>query len=432
MQKIGGMSQRMETGEFKFSAAPAEPKKTALYESHLLLADKSRLASFAGYLMPLWYSSISKEHKAVRETAGLFDCTHMGTVDVRGKDAAKFLNVISTNDVDRLNDGAAQYSYVLDAAGNVLDDIIVYRQSRDRFMVVANAANKDKISAYIAALQKGEAAVDVENPKKKFNFNVSVRRIDNTDAGSDARVDVALQGPVSTKVLGALSGGAGEIADLKPFHFVQTKLSGIDVIIARTGYTGAKTGFELFVNPQQAPALWDLILGKGIVPGVEPCGLGSRDSLRIEAGLPLYGHELDGEYGISPFEAGYSWAVKLEKEFFIGKAAMVRRAAEYDMEIVRLELPGQKGIRPVRQHDGVLNSGGRCAGWVLSCAGAGQSQFALAYVMRDVLKEGQSTGVYYLARSQGQVQQGRKERVGKNEILTADLLGKVVSRFAKF
>ena len=173
------------------------------------------------------------------------------------------------------------------------------------------------------------AVIDTANPNRKFDFKVSVRRVDVADAGKDAKVDIALQGPASADVISDLLGNKEEkakLANLKSFHFLETNLAGIDVIIARTGYTGAKMGFELFVHPEKAVALWDLILEKGKALGVEPCGLGARDSLRIEAGLPLYGHELDGEYNISPFEAGYGWAVKLEKEFFIGNDAMKRRA----------------------------------------------------------------------------------------------------------
>ena len=404
-------------------AASVAAQPTVLYQWHIAHCPKSRFANFAGFLMPLWFGSVSAEHSAVRKAAGLFDCTHMGVMDVAGRDAAKFLNVIATNEISRLADGAAQYSYILDAGGNVLDDIIVYRQGSERFMVVVNADNKAKIAAYVR-----------EKSAVKSGYDVAIRFLDAADAGKDAKVDIALQGPASAKVLGAMIAGESKkakLTNLKSFHFFEANLSGVEVIIARTGYTGAKVGFELFVHPQKAAALWELILEKGRAFGVEPCGLGARDSLRIEAGLPLYGHELDGEYGISPFEAGYGWAVKLEKEFFIGKAAMKERAAEYVMEIVRLELPGQKGVRPIRQSDGVLDSGGRCVGWVTSCAGVGQSQIAIAYVMRGALKEAHSVGVYYLARSQGQLQQGKKERVEKSEMLPADLTGKVVSRFAK-
>jgi aminomethyltransferase len=165
----------------------AEP--TALYQWHAAHCPKSRLAGFAGYLMPLWFSSIAAEHLAVRKTAGLFDCTHMGVMDVAGRDAAEFLNVIATNEIGRLADGAAQYSYILDDAGNALDDIIVYRQGGERFMVVVNAANKAKIAAYV---------------REKNGSAAAIRFLDNADTGKDARVDIALQGPASVEVISSL------------------------------------------------------------------------------------------------------------------------------------------------------------------------------------------------------------------------------------
>jgi glycine cleavage system aminomethyltransferase T len=251
----------------------------------------------------------------------------------------------------------------------------------------------------------------------------------------DRRVDLALQGPASIDVLARLTDDAAvvsRISGLRSFAFVEEQLAGIDCLICRTGYTGSSVGFELFVDPEQTPRLWNLILDAGRALGVLPCGLGARDSLRIEAGLPLYGHELDGKFHISPFEAGYGWAVKLDKEFFIGKAAMHRIAATYGMEVVRMELPGARGIRPVRPDDAVLNEQGACVGWVLSSAKVGERQCSLAYVDRGMAQEGTKLGAYYLARSQAQVQQGRRERAEKGERLEADLIGTVSPRFLKF
>ena len=409
------------------SAHAGDIQKTVLYEKHLHLAQKSHMAEFAGYLMPLWYSNISKEHDAVRTHAGLFDVSHMGVLQFSGTDAEAFLNTVTTNCVDRLAINQAQYAYILDSDGTVLDDVIVYKLENKKYIVVVNAANEQKIKSYLRLL-----LTDTTLLKRRYKIEVVDLRKQTDGRG---RVNIALQGPTSKDILLMLldyASHAATLAELKSFHLLQTSLAGFDVIIARTGYTGAKMGFELFVSPENAGLLWDSILEIGRRFGLEPCGLGARDSLRIEAGLPLYGHELEGDYKISPFEAGYGWAVKLEKDFFVGKDAMTKRAADYTMEVVRLELPGQKGIRPVRQNDGVLDSGGRCVGWVISCAGVGQSQIALAYMMRGVLKESQSVGVYYLARSQGQVQQGRKERIEKMEILSADLTGRVVSRLEKF
>ena len=222
------------------------------------------------------------------------------------------------------------------------------------------------------------------------------------------------------------------ISALKGFAFVEERLAGIDCLICRTGYTGSTVGVELFADPEQTPRLWNLILEAGQPLGVVPCGLGARDSLRIEAGLPLYGHELDGKFDISPFEAGYGWAVKLDKEFFIGKAAMQHVAETYDMEVARIELPATRGVRPIRQDDAILDSRARCVGWVLSAAKVDEKQYALAYVDRDAAQEGTKVGVYYLARSPSQVEQGRAQAAEKGQKLTADLAGTVVSRFAKF
>jgi len=310
------------SGEFFFKNNEKAAIGSVLYEQHLKLIEKNRLAEFAGYLMPLWFSSISAEHNAVRESAGLFDCTHMGVLEFAGENAGDFLNTVATNDIGRLKIGSAQYSYVLDAAGNVLDDIIIYRRLQDKFMVVVNAANEPKIKAYLKALQNNEAVLDVENPTRKLGYKPVIRDMRDTGGGSDCRVDIALQGPVSMDLLLSIirqKDSKERLRNLKSFQLIEIELEGIDCIISRTGYTGAKVCYELFVHPEKAAELWELLLEKGEPLGAVPCGLGARDSLRIEAGLPLYGHELAGEFNISPFEAGYGWAVKLEKDFFIGR-----------------------------------------------------------------------------------------------------------------
>jgi glycine cleavage system T protein len=430
----GGTSK----GAFVFDAPDVEPTGSVLYEEHLKLTSKSRMSPFAGYLMPLWYSSIAEEHKAVRQHAGLFDCTHMGVLEARGEGALEFLNAATTNDVSRLAIGRAQYSYVVDAAGNVLDDIIVYRRGDENFMVVVNAANEPKIKRYLNELLAGRIVIETK-PRKKMGLTPAkpcvLRDMRDTSTGSDCRVDLALQGPASVGVLAKLADEKGlenRLAELKGFAFMESCLGGVDCIVSKTGYTGAKVGFELFVHPNNASRLWNLILGTGRSMGVIPCGLGARDSLRVEAGLPLYGHELDGKFNISPFEAGYGWAVKLDKPSFIGQAVLAKVAATYDMQVARVELSAAKGIRPVRGDDAVLDEQGECVGWVLSCAKADEKQYALVYADRNGTAEGSRAGVYYLARSAGQVQEGRMERVDKGQKVNADLTGVVVSRFARF
>ena len=410
-------------------------RQTVLYDRHIALTDKSHIVSFAGYLLPLWYSSIAAEHTAVREAAGIFDCTHMGVLEISGAGAAHFIDQLTTNSITSLKVNHAQYSFILDTSGGVLDDVIVYRKSLDEFIAVVNAANNDKIKNWINALLNNEVSLDPEHNARKVRGRPKVRDLRLADCKDDCRVDIALQGPKSLQVLLALvkdKEAQSQIAQLRSFQFMETDIEGTKCLVSRTGYTGAKIGFELFVHPEKASQLWEAILQAGKPLGLLPCGLGSRDSLRIEAGLPLYGHELAGKFNISPFEAGYGWAVKLEKQFFIGKAAMERISTEYNMEVARIELPGTKGIRPARQNDAVLDEHGWSIGWVLSCAVISERQIALVYVDRERLEQSDAVGLYYLARSRSQIQQGRKDGVEKRELLEPDLTGKVLSRFAKF
>jgi glycine hydroxymethyltransferase len=311
--------------------------------------------------------------------------------------------------------------------------------------MVINAANTLKIKAYFDALKNDQTVIDPDNPAGKLQYKPLIRDMKTPGANEDCRVDIALQGPAATDIISSLTENSKireEIKNLKSFHFIEAALTvipakagiygDIDCIISRTGYTGAKIGFELFVHPLKAPQLWNKLIEKGRLLGLLPCGLGARDSLRIEAGLPLYGHELAGPFNISPFEAGYGWAVKLEKEFFIGKTAMQHKAKTYDMKVARIKLPGEKGIRPVRQNDGVLNKTGQCIGWVLSCANAGENQVALVYVNKVSANENDIVGIYYLARSRNQIQQGRLQSVQKGQNLQPDITGTMVSRFEKW
>jgi len=430
---VSAVQGSTSVGQFVFEQRAAEPVPSVLYDEHVKRAGKSHIAAFAGYLMPLWYSSIAEEHRAVRERAGLFDCTHMGVLEVSGHDAASFLEIVSTNRVRDLKLGRARYGYILDAAGNVLDDIIVYRRGEANFMVVVNAANEPKIRFYLHELQADR--VPAAREARLSALRASIWDMRDPNRPRDRRADLALQGPASIDTLAKLTDDASvvkRISDLKGFAFVEECLAGVDCLICRTGYTGSNIGVELFVDPEQAACLWNLILEAGEPLGVVPCGLGARDSLRIEAGLPLYGHELDGKFNISPFEAGYGWAVKLDKEFFIGQGVMQQVAETYNMEVARIELPATRGIRPVRPDDAVLDGDGACVGWVLSAAKVEEKQYALAYIDRRAVQEATKVGVYYLARSQSQAEQGRRQAVDRREKLSADLAGIVVSRFAKF
>lgn len=395
-------------------------KKTVLYEKHLALGASGHMADFAGYIMPLWYTSISSEHQAVRYNAGLFDCTHMGIIEFSGSDSEKFLNILTTNDVTLLNTGQGQYSYILGIEGNVLDDVIIYKFTKDRFMMVINAANESKIEGWLRS---------ITNEKIIINLKPEIINLKSEKAGNRQLVDIALQGPASIEFLKAL--GNDDILQLKPFRFIDTEITGIKVLASRTGYTGSKAGFEFYVHPQQTNSLWDVILNRGAVLGIKPCGLGARDSLRTEAGLPLYGHELAGKLNICPFEAGYGWAVKLNKGSFIGKEAMISKQQACSGQVIRMQFSGKSGIRPLRQDDGIIK-GGICVGWILSCAKVDDKQIVLAYIKQEKLTSGQQVGAYYLARSPSQITKGRKEVLELREKLEIDIEGEVVKRFEKF
>ena len=419
--------------EFVFDPPAREPKGSLLYQEHIKRTAACHMAPFAGYVMPLWFSSISEEHKAVRRTAGLFDCTHMGVLEVRGPQALGFLQTTTTNDVSRLDVGQAQYSYVLDAAGRLLDDVIVYRQRHEGFLLVVNASNEPKIGAYFDGLLHDRLIIDQDNPEQDLPYKPTLQDLRVPALGDQGMVDIAIQGPKSLEILDDLvDSNSLFLAQLRPFRFIETSIQKIPCVISRTGYTGSAIGFELFVPPAKASPLWNLLLEKGGSKGLVPCGLGARDSLRIEAGLPLYGHELAGPFDISPFEAGYGWAVKLDKGFFIGQTAMKQALQRSTMQVARLQLPGGKGVRPVRANDAVLDGKGRCIGWVLSCAAASKDQIALAYVEKDLSAEDSAVGIYYLARNPGQIKEGKRQAVAKGDGLEPDLSGTVLTRFAKF
>lgn len=270
-------------------------KRTPLYEEHLRLGGK--MVEFAGWEMPVQYSGVVAEHVAVRTKVGLFDVSHMGEIWVRGAEAEKALEYLTCNKVASLYDGKAQYSALLNERGGVIDDVIVYRCSAEEFLVCVNASNADRDFAWMVA----------QNPTSASITNAS-----------DEFGQIAVQGPLAEKLLASL---LPEISlnTVKPFHFVRCELLGGHVIIARTGYTG-EDGFEIFVEARRAAELWRALLEAGEGLGVLPCGLGARDSLRLEAALPLHGHELSEE--ITALESGLGWIVKLDKGDFIGRAAL--------------------------------------------------------------------------------------------------------------
>lgn len=274
----------------------ADARRTSLYAEHVAL--HARIVAFAGWEMPIQYTGIVDEHHAVRTAAGLFDVSHMGELRLRGEYAAQVVDYLVTNDVKRLVDGQAMYTCACNERGTVLDDLIVYRRTQEDWLVVCNASNRSKMSAHFA-----RAAVDHCDFKDE----------------SDETALLALQGPRAFEVLARLPDRG--VASLAPFHFRDATLAGRKCTVSRTGYTG-EDGVEIFCAWDDAPALWRALLDAGTPLGLRPIGLGARDTLRLEACLSLYGHEIDET--TNPLEAGLGWIVKIGKGDFVGREALLR------------------------------------------------------------------------------------------------------------
>jgi len=272
-------------------------KRTPLYEQHLALG--ARLVEFGGWEMPVQYSSILEEHRAVRTRAGLFDVSHMGEFKVEGKDALAFLQNLVPNDVGRLAIHQALYSQLCLPDGGTIDDLIIYYLAENHYMMVVNAANIDKDFAWVE--------------KQARNFDVQATN------QSDATALLALQGPESLAILQPLTGE--DLSAIRYYHCTPGMVDGINCIISRTGYTG-EDGFELYCAPVDVVKLWNDLLAAGKQHGLLPAGLGARDTLRLEAGYCLYGHELDEQ--TNPLEANLGWTVKLNKGDFIGHDALLK------------------------------------------------------------------------------------------------------------
>ncbi len=300
-----------------------EPKKTPLYDAHVQCGGK--IVEFAGYLLPVQYpTGVIKEHMAVRTACGLFDVSHMGEVTVKGPDAVKFLNHLLTNDYTVMADGQARYSPMCNENGGVVDDLIVYKVKENDYFIVVNAANKDKDYAWMQAHVIGD---------------VELNDISETVA------QLALQGPKAEEILKKLTAEEQIPQGYYTANFNGT-VCGKKAIISRTGYTG-EDGFELYVDPADATFLWEQLLEAGREEGLIPCGLGARDTLRLEAAMPLYGHEMTDD--ISPRTAGLGTFVKMDKEEFIGKEPLVA-AGKPACRRVGLKVTG-KGI--AREHQDV-------------------------------------------------------------------------------
>ena len=293
-------------------------RKTPLYEAHVKAGGK--IVPFGGYLLPVQYEAgVIKEHMAVRQEAGLFDVSHMGEVLCEGKDALANLQMLLTNNFDNLVDGQARYSPMCNEQGGTIDDLIVYKRCEEHYLIVVNAANREKDFQWMLNHQFGEVTF--------------------TDV-SDDYAQLALQGPKAMEILRKLT--TEESIPKKYYHAVfDGEVAGIPCIVSKTGYTG-EDGVELYLSSSRAEEMWDRLLEAGRDEGLIPCGLGARDTLRMEAAMPLYGHEMNEE--VTPLETGLGFAVKMKKDDFIGKKALEEKG-EPSRKRVGLKVTGRGIIR---------------------------------------------------------------------------------------
>jgi len=278
-------------------------KQTPLNAAHKALG--ARMVPFGGWEMPVQYAGVIEEHLAVRERAGLFDVSHMGEIEVRGPEALALVQRLTTNDASLLVDGQVQYSALCYSDGGVVDDVTLYRSSANHFLFCVNAANTDKDFAWMQEVHaaSGLSGATLVNRSAEF-------------------AQLALQGPRAAAILARLTATA--LAELRYYNFCEGEVAGVPALISRTGYTG-EDGFELYIPATAAVGLWDHLLHAGRDDGLIPVGLGARDTLRLEKGYALYGHELSPD--ITPLEAGLGWIVKLAKGDFVGRDALVRQQA---------------------------------------------------------------------------------------------------------
>ncbi|HXO19948.1 MAG TPA: glycine cleavage system aminomethyltransferase GcvT [Thermoanaerobaculia bacterium] len=311
---------------------PETLKRTPLYECHLEAG--GRMVDFAGWEMPVQYAGVIEEHRAVRTAAGLFDVSHMGEIRLRGPRAEALLQRLTPNDVAKLAPGRAHYSGLLTERGTYVDDLLIYRLGGEDFLVVVNASNSDRDFEWIAERNENERdGAEVEN-------------------ASDDYALLALQGPRALEILAPLV--SADVSGLRYYGFAEAAVDGVPTLVSRTGYTG-EDGFELYLPPAEAPRVWRRLLAAGAAAGLTPAGLGARDTLRLEAAMALYGHEIDET--TTPLEAGLSWVVKLDKGDFLGRDALALQSSRgLDRQLVGFEVEG-RGI--ARQGHDVQVDGAR-------------------------------------------------------------------------
>ncbi len=288
-------------------------KRTVLYDVHKRL--NAKFMEFGGYEMPLQYTGIIEEHLAVRSAAGIFDVSHMGEIFISGRDAIAFCERLTPNHVSRLSPGQAQYSFLLNERGGVVDDLIVYRMDRDSFMLCVNASNTDKDYRWILSQKEGNVVID--DRSEQFGL-------------------ISVQGPSSMQILSPIFSSA---PDVRRFTFGAVDFKGRKLYLSRTGYTG-EDGYECFVDSRDTVDLWNTIMESGSRYGLKPVGLGARDTLRTEMGYPLYGMELDDT--ATPLSANLGWVIKLDKGDFIGRDALKAAAGRgLDKKLAGIVMQGR-------------------------------------------------------------------------------------------
>ena len=339
--------------------------RTPLYEAHVKAG--ARLVEFAGWDMPVQYAGVLEEHAAVRERCGIFDVSHMGELSIEGPGALEAAQRLVTNDLSKCKDGQAQYSALCNEQGGVIDDIIVYRFSAERLFVCVNASGREKDFDWIKDHIRAGAGVAVAQR-------------------SDDWAQVAIQGPAAPALVDSLC--TPRVLDLGYYHFREASVAGIaGCIVARTGYTG-EDGFEVFCPPDRARELWDKLFEAGAAAGLAPCGLGARDSLRLEVAYRLYGNDMDLDH--SPLEAGLGWIVKLDKPGgFIGSEALRKQKADgLRRKLVGFKLTGRGIARhgyPVRAAGDAAHVGEVTSGTMSPVL---KEPIGLAYVPAALAKEG--------------------------------------------
>ncbi len=313
----------------------ANLKTTALNATHRTLGAK--MIDFGGWDMPVQYTGILEEHRTVRSRVGVFDVSHMGEIEIRGRDAAALTDYVTTNAVHNLQPGQLHYSGLLYQHGGFVDDILVHKIADDHYFLCVNAANQEKDYRHILDANRFDASVEFT---------------------SGLYSQLAIQGPFALRTMQKLA--AGNLADLRYYHFIDDSVSGVPARIARSGYTG-EDGFEIYFAPEYSDHIWKSILNAGKEFGIQPCGLGARNTLRLEAGMALYGNEIHAS--ITPFDAGLDWTVKLDKGDFIGRAVLARQK---EQGVTRRRIGFEMTGRGIGRDGYEVFLDGVPAGWVSS------------------------------------------------------------------